>query len=213
MTPPRTALNLLFRPFTFVAGGLALGVGLVAILLTGFTGWFGGAHFDGVLDVHVGRRGLLWVTLAEGVIDWLCMFVVLLAAGKLISKTAFRAIDLAGTQALARWPMIFAATACLPPGVARFSDLLLQAVLKPKPELPPGQADAFVFFGATLVMLASTVWMVALMYQSFSVSCNVRGAKAIWTFVGALIAAEVLSKIALVQLYHLAAPAARAAGG
>ncbi len=213
MTPPRTLLNLLFRPFTFVAGGQALAVGLAAILMAGAVGWFGGAHFDGVLDSHVGRRGLLWVTVSEGVIDWLCMFVATLAAGKLISRSAFRVIDIAGTQALARWPTIFAAAACLPPGVARFGEVLTRAVLNPKPQLPPVQADTFIFFGACVVMLAATVWMVALMYQSFSVSCNVRGPKAIWTFVIALLAGEVLSKIALVQIYHLAMPAAKAASG
>ena len=39
--------------------------------------------------------------------------------------------------------------------------------------------------------------MVALMYKSFSVSCNVKGGKAIGIFVAGLLVAEVLSKLCL----------------
>lgn len=196
----RTPAALLFKPFVFVAGAQALVGGLAIILLTGLLGWFSGAHFDGVLDVHIGQRGPLWFALSEGVIDWLCMLLVLLAGGKLISSSSFRVIDLAGTQALARWPMVLASLACLPGGVARFGEVLLKEALKPRPQIPFLQPDAFVFIAASAVMIACTVWMVALMYQSFSICCNVRGKKAIWTFVVALLLAEVLSKVVLVQL-------------
>lgn len=196
----RNALNLLFQPFVFVAGGGALVAGLVIMLLTGWLGWLSGTHFDGVLDAHIGWGGPLWFALAEGVANWLCMTVPALVAGKLLSKSAFRMIDLAGTQALARWPMLLISLACLPDAVGRFSKRLAETVLKPTPELPALDGDAVVFLMTLVLMLACTVWMVALMYQSFSISCNVRGGKAVGTFVVVLLLAETLSKVVLLQM-------------
>jgi hypothetical protein len=209
----RTPAALLFNPFAFIAGGQALGAGLMIILGTSWVGRYGGAHFDGVLDTHIGWRGPLWFALAEGMINWLCATLVLLAAGKLISSSAFRVIDLAGTQALARWPLLLVSLACLPPGVARFSALLLQEVLKPRPQIPFATADALVFFAAAVMMFICTVWMCVLMYQSFSICCNVRGTKAIVTFIAALLVAEVLSKIAIVQLLPWTGEVKPLAGG
>jgi hypothetical protein len=60
-----------------------------------------------------------------------------------------------------------------------------------------------VFGLVTLFMLACTVWMVALMWKSFSHCCNVRGGKAVATFVIALLLAEVLSKVLIGQLFRL----------
>jgi len=49
-------------------------------------------------------------------------------------------------------------------------------------------------------MIVLLCWMVALMYKSYSVSCNVRGGKAIGTFIAGLLLAEILSKIAVYRL-------------
>jgi hypothetical protein len=59
----------------------------------------------------------------------------------------------------------------------------------------PGGSDAVVFAAVTGVMLLAVIWMVALMWKSFSHCCNVRGGKAIGAFVMSLLAAEVLSKV------------------
>lgn len=190
--------QLLFQPFHRIAGPASLGLGLAAILLAGLIGAPQGVHFDGVLDTHVGRSAPWWFMVAEGLIDWLCLAVLLLAAGRLITKSAFRSIDLLGTQALARWPTVLITLGCLAPGFHRYSAALVKSLtnLKPGsvPQLPPGGADAVVFGIVTAVMLACTVWMVALMWKSFTHCCNVRGARAIIAFVISLLAAEILSK-------------------
>jgi hypothetical protein len=184
LTQDRKWTTLLFNPFVYIAGAQALGLGLAAILLAGLIGAIGTTHFDGVLDTHVGRSAPLGVFIGEGLIDWLCLAVVLLVFGKLVSKTNFRTIDLVGTQALARWPTLITALVTLPPAVGRFSRELLQHVANPAAMMQlMATPDAIIFFGATLIMLPLLVWTIALMYQSYSVSCNIRGAKAIVTFI------------------------------
>jgi hypothetical protein len=195
MNPQNKPITLLFNPFFYVAGVKALGLGLAAIFLAALVGSWGHTHFDGVLDTHVGAAAPLWFFFAEGVIDWLCLFIVLWPCGKIISQSAFRAVDLLGTQALARWPAFIISLITLPKAFQRFSNELLQ-------QLKQGQfqfntRDAIIFFCIVIAMLPFLCWMVALMYKSFSVSCNVKGGKAIAMFIAGLVVAEALSKLCL----------------
>ena len=61
-------------------------------------------------------------------------------------------------------------------------------------------ADALIFAFAVIVIILMAVWMVALMYRAYAVSCNIKGAKAIITFIVSLIGAEVLSKAVILRL-------------
>jgi hypothetical protein len=200
-------IQTLFHPFLTIAGALSLVLGLLAILLAGWIGFHQGLHFDGVLDAHVGGRVPLWMSLAEGVIDWLTLALPLLFVGRILSKTAFRAIDLIGTQALARWPTLIVSLLCLAPGFHRFTAALIKSMQSmtanpAKIVWPPLGMDAFVFGIVTVLMLACTVWMVALMWKSFSHCCNVRGGRAVSAFVLCLVGAEGASKVLLSLLFR-----------
>jgi len=101
--------------------------------------------------------------------------------------------------------MLLVSLMCLAPGFHRYSDTLVKALLKmtEKPGqlvLPPMNADMVVFGVVMLGMLSCTVWMVALMWQSFAHSCNARGGKAVAALVVSLLLAEVLSKVLIVQM-------------
>jgi hypothetical protein len=200
----RKLTTLLFNPFVYIAGAQALGLGLAAILLAGLVGSLSHTHFDGVLDTHTGLHAPLWVFLAEGLVDWLCVALMLLIFGKIISKTSFRTLDLLGTQALARWPTLFISLVTLPPAFQRFSHDLLEQLTHPGGKIEINPSDAIIFFAAVLAMLLLLCWMVFLMYKSYSVSCNVKGGKAIGTFIAGLLLAEILSKIAVYRLLTLA---------
>jgi hypothetical protein len=205
----RKTTTLLFNPFVYVAGGQALELGLVAILLAGLIGYAAHTHFDGVLDTHTGAGGPVWLFLAEGLVNWLCLSAMLWFSGKLVSKTAFRTIDVFGTQALARWPTVFIALLTLAPGYQRFIRELVPII--PQLDSPGGvvKLDKFVGFDfavfsiVALRMLPLVVWMVALMYNAYSLSCNVRGGKAIGAFIAGLLLAEILSKIVIYRLLSL----------
>jgi hypothetical protein len=187
----------LFDPFTFVAGGGALAAGLVAIVIAGVIGALTGTHLDGVLDFHLSPSRAIWVAPVESIIDWLCLSIVLFVAGKIASRTAFRVIDLFGTQALARWPSVIVVIAGIAPPFRRFLTALAASVTVPgsAQALPVG--DGIVFGLVAVVSIAAIVWMVALMYRSFALCCNLKGARAALTFVIGLLIAEAMSKAAL----------------
>jgi len=190
----------LFNPFTYIAGGRSLLLGLAVILLACLIGSFSRTHFDGVLDVHMGRPASVGVFLLEGIIDWLCLASVLFLVGRISSRSAFRAIDLFGTQALARWPTMIIAVAALAPPYQRFAAAVVQALTGPAGGFRPAITDGVVFAFVVLLILLVVVWMVALMYRSYSLCCNIRGGRAAVSFIIGLLVAEAVSKLALLQV-------------
>jgi len=198
--PRRSASQWLFNPFRYVAGYEALLLGLGAILASAFIGYFGDAHFDGVLDVHIGLKAPLWVFVAECIIDWLSLAMPLYIFGLILSPSALRMIDVFGTQALARWPYLITSFVMLPEANRRFSAYLMAGLTSSEGFGTLNYVGLCVFVLASFVAIAMIVWMVALMYRAYSVSCNIKGARAVITFIVSIVGAEVLSKSLILLL-------------
>jgi hypothetical protein len=202
----RSPALVLFNPFHFLAGGAALALGLAVILLTGLLSRLSHSHFDGVLDFHSWPSTVvapLSLHLAEGLIAWFLPSLLLYGAGKALSHGRARALDVFGTQALARAPHLLTALAALLPGYQRISERVGTAVLTGSWSLltdEPAALAAFVF--ALLVVLLATIWMVALMYRGYVLSCNLKGARAIVSFIVALLLAEGLAVAANLALVN-----------
>jgi len=123
---------------------------------------------------------------------------VLLVLGLVVSKTGFRALDVFGTQALARWPSLLLAPLMLPGAVGRFGAQLVGLISHPEASRAINIPDAIVFCVVVLASIPITCWMVYLMYKGYSVSCNVKGGRGIGSFICGLIGGEVLSKLGIV---------------
>ncbi len=193
-TTPQFKTTTLFNPYKYIAGWKALGIGWAIILVTACIASRGNTHFDGVLDAHSGLVTPFAWYLLDPLVAWALAMVIFYLAALLFSASSVRLIDIAGTMALARAPMIFAAL-----------------ILLSLPAIPPikSASDLHNISGAIILIgfAASvfSIWMIALMYNAFSVSANLKGSKAGWVFVAALILGEILSKIAFYLLYrHMA---------
>ncbi len=191
----------LFNPFHYVAGGKALAVGLALILAAGLVGSLSNSHFDGVLDFHTGAAAPLWMFVCEGLVDWLVLSGLLLLGGKVICRSRGRALDVFGTQALARFPTVVTATFALMPGYRRFALHLAARYINTLPDVQTKAADPIMFGITVVVAVLMVVWMVALMYRAFSVSCNVTGGKAIGVFIACVILGEAISKVVIIFLF------------
>jgi len=199
----RTLRQWLFNPFQFIAGSGTLLLGLIIMLVSAFLGSLSNTHFDGVLDVHSGTAAPLWFFLTEVLIDWLCISIVLLIAGFIVSRSSFRVVDVFGTQALARAPYLISALALLPKGSIRFTNYLVSKITQQVPAEAIKSTDILFFAVGLIVVLLMIVWIVVLMYRAYSVSCNTKGGKAIGSFIAALIIAEILSKIVILSMWRL----------
>jgi len=188
----------LFNPFYYVAGAKALGFGLLALMLTGVLGFWGTVRFDGLLDFHMGLPPLpIWGNVAESLLAWLLLSILLLIAGKIVSKSKPRLIDVFGTQALARLPYLLVSLTALMPGAHRFTDDLLNG----RASWDHFSPDMAVFLFVTIFGLVMMVWMIGLMYRAFAVSCNVSGKIAISVFMVMLGVGEIISKLIIFRMF------------
>lgn len=176
-----------FNPFIHIAGFPAMLSGLAIMAATSVIAFFGKVHFDGAIDMHVGAVTPAWLYGVEPLLAWLIVSFVLYITASILSKSKIRLIDFFGTMALAR--------AALLPGA---SILLLPSFQNLTPEnMTPGMVLA------SLLLLIPIVWFITLLYNAFTLSANLKGNKAVWGFIVGLIAAEVISKIALHYLFTL----------
>ncbi|AKS42469.1 hypothetical protein [Wenzhouxiangella marina] len=196
----------LFKPFEKVAGGASLGLGLLIIVSTALLAWSRSLHTDGVLDLHFGPASPLWVQLSQGLIAWLSLSLVLWAAGLWLGRGGFRPIDLFGTQALARWPMLVAvAYLSIPPlraEIERRTVELMAALPQPGEGMASTAylADALWLTALSVPMLVMMVWMLWLMYHGYALVTDQKGQRAFFGFFGALVVASILAKALIAGL-------------
>lgn len=176
----------LFNPFVRISGARSLTIGLAGIVVAGLAAAGAGIHFDGLLDVHAGNEVALWMPVVEGLMNWAVFTLLLVVVALLFSKSAVRLIDIAGTQAMARMPLLLVAVICNLPWIREAFDRLAGVLLG-------GELDGDALTGLAagiLVMLAGVIWMVNLMWKAFSISCNMKGGRAVAFFILAVLLGE-----------------------
>ena len=167
--------KFLLNPFERIAGWKALAIGLCFISLTAILGHMNHLLFDRITFVTVSVHTLGMAFYAQA-INLVIVSLVMWIAGKIFSKSKIRIIDLFGTMALSRAPLLLIVLAAFLPF---FSNII---------------SDLYrMIFFAILFILPPVIWTVAWMYKAYSVSCNLNATRGILSFVGALITAETLS--------------------
>ena len=198
--PKKSVFTWLFNPFMYLAGGRSLLIGLAGIGAIGLIGSFSRTHFDGVLDVHSGIWRPLWVFVAEGYIDWISLAVPLYLAGKVLSASCIRAVDVFGTQALARLPTLVSVLLALLPPYQRMTEKVMSGGVTSFEALRAEPLALAVVVVAMIGIVLVLIWTVALMYRAYSVSCNMKGGRAIGSFIVVVLLAEITSKVLMAFL-------------
>ena len=191
MTPARW----LFNPFVRIAGATSLVGGLVVIGIGGLAAAAAGIRFDGLLDMHSVHSVPVWLPILEGLLNWITISLLFVLIAQFFGGSRrVRLIDITGTQALARAPLLPAAAVCM-----------LPSIRNSLAELPPAlQTNDFAAVSsgvllAGLTMLAGIVWTVVLMWNAFSVSCNIKGGRSIALFIVAVVIGELATKFLILR--------------
>jgi hypothetical protein len=189
--------DLMLNPFQAIAGFPALLIGIAAIVSAALIASRTHCFFEGVIDAFIVPKVTepLWVFIAQGLINWLVPALLIAVSGRLVAKSNFRLIDAFGTQAFARFPYLFVAVLSLLPSFSRYSQHV-QAVYEKTVPVPAVQPyDMYIYIIGTILVFASILWAVILMYRAFSVSCNAKGTKAIIYFIVIMGIGELITKL------------------
>ncbi|MFC1558205.1 hypothetical protein ACFL40_02500 [candidate division KSB1 bacterium] len=200
--PKGGLITWLFNPFYYIAGGRALIIGLVVIILAGLIGSLTNTHFSGILDVKTGKVLPLWFDISAGLVNWIIMGVLIMIGGLIISKSRFRFVDVWGTQALSRFPTIISAFITMEPNSRRFGKLLVSQPNNLAALASENIGGLIFFILVLLITILMVIWMVYLMYRAFSVSCNVKGGKAIAIFIAVVMIGEIVSLVIFISILH-----------
>jgi hypothetical protein len=188
-------MNKLLNPFKYIAGWESLAAGVIVLLITSAIGYFSHIHFPDLISVKTNFGLPFFVLLAQGVSNWLILSILLYFAAMIFSSSKVRAIDIFGTQALARSPYIFAALTGFSGAFNKFGNYLMWTALHTREPVQITTGEIALAISLMLITLLLTIWMVTLMYNAFKVSANLRGAKLILSFIASVIASIVITGI------------------
>lgn len=193
----------IYKPFVYIAGGRALLMGLAIILLSALIGHVSNTWLDGILDMHYGPPAPFTWHLAMGFINWLSLVLVLTPLAYILTSTRIRFVDMAGTLALARFPMLIAVLTGFFKAPARVAEDLLYRFLEHGEPVSVTVFD----FGLTLLLgllvILMIVWQVALSFNAYKLSANLLGTRAGISFTAGFVIAYILSKALIMHLQKI----------
>jgi len=193
----------ILNPFTYIAGTKTLVWGVGGIVITSIFACFGPIHLDGALDIHIGLNNYssdFWsigqnlLFLSEGLINWIIISGILYVSSVILSKSKVRIVDVLGTQAFARLPLFLSVFIGAFTPLEKASAYVLHefANMGNEVDINPVQLGLFILF--MLSTITSIIWMVIWMYKAYTISANLKGTKAIVSFIVSVLLSEIITK-------------------
>lgn len=195
--------KLFFNPFEKYTESTLFVLGLLAILGGSCLGFLFNGRFDGVIDLHFSQAVSFSQPFIDNFINSLSLFVPLLLLGRYINKKT-RPIDIITTVLIARLPFYLLALTNIEglmytTTTKAMTSLELQNVSSNLSLATSDITILLLFAGCSILLLA---WFAVLLYNGFKVATNTRGTKNIVLFAVAIIVAEILSKIIILNLNY-----------
>jgi hypothetical protein len=175
--------NILFNPFRYIAGIKSLALGLTILLTTAIIGFFSHTHFPDLISVKNGADFPLSYFVVQSLVNWIVISLILYLFAVFSSHSRIRIIDIFGTQALARAPYLIASIIGFSGTLEKFGNYVLWTALKTGVETTISSGEVTVAILMIIFSLLLTIWLVALMYNAFKVSANLKGTKSALLFI------------------------------
>lgn len=176
--------TILYNPFLYIAGAKSFVFGFVVLLLTTFLSFSSGTHYNGLANIYFAKDTAFIFYFSEQVFHWLTLSILFFGFSLLLSKSKVRFIDIIGTQAMARIPLII---------------LPIHRVL---PLFDSFMINSFKMYFLIAVHIICVTWSIALMYNAYKVTCNVKQQGLVISFIIAIFIAEILTKLFIYLLQN-----------
>ena len=175
-----TRASLLIDPFVRWGGGIAAALGALFAVL-GFVVSRWGVRFDGFIDLHVGPAVTSPPHAAlEQLAAWPLGALVMWGVARALGGPGRRFVDFLGAVGVARGPVVLLA-------------LPLQALAPSSFTLKMSAALALMI----VIGLVAVAWQITLLFFGYRNASGLRGPKLGFSLAGAIVVAEVASKLVL----------------
>lgn len=193
--------TVLFNPFEKYTENRLLVLGILITLIGSYLGYLFHGRFDGVIDLHFVPSITLFEPLIDNLINIFSLFLFLFVLGKYINPKT-RLIDILTPVMIARLPFYLLTFSNYQNYISGVTEKLIASIdfQNTPTDLNIATSDLVItllFSGISILFL---VWFIILLFNGFKVATNSRGIKNNLLFAGAIILAEILSKIIFIFL-------------
>ena len=196
--------ELLYNPFTKIAGWKAFAIGAIVVCATVLLGYFHHAYFTGLQMKMVSCHLSLWqcfLTQATGLLS----IIVLMYVVSLFFVKRVRLLDIAGTVLLSRVPYLFVALLvfCFDPMLQSIHEKLQENLSVEAFIEPIGTFVYFILLLFAVLMLLLLVWYIALLSHACRVSTGIKGRKTGILLTGIIILSEIIVFALLIPCFKV----------
>jgi len=199
----RKKMKWIYNPFEKIAGWKAFGIGILILGIATVLGYFSNTVFFGI-SIKGAYSGTLCQAISLQALG-LAITVAVMYLVALLSAKHVRFQDILGTVTLAKYPLLLSVPIFWASNdkIMEISNNLLSA-LQTNPYNVMNEvsaSDLVVLSVVALVSMAILVWTIALLFNAFKVSTNLKGVKCGLLFTAAIIISEIFIGIAVHIIY------------
>jgi len=197
MFGPKTLLN----PFERYSERTLLMVGVISIIVGSLIAFAFNGRYDGVVDLHFSKDVSLAQPFIDNAINVVCLLLPLLLLGKFInSKT--RVIDILTAILIARIPYYVLPVFNANDLMQFITDELTRSIGQESQAAIPqfGSTDSIIVLLFAVASILALIWMVIMLFNGFKTATNLKTIGHKVLFALAIIVAEVLSKIIILNM-------------
>jgi len=198
-------MKWIYNPFEQLAGWRAFFIGLMILCIATVIGYFGNTVFYGISIKAVPSvtwgKTIFLQSMGLGV-TVLAMWITALLSAKHV-----RFQDILGTVTLAKYPLILAAIMflALSKRLNEISDMFMSAgSIQNMIEIAQSLriSDYILFMVMAIISILILVWTIALLFNAFRVSTNLKGSKCTALFIVALLISEIIIQVIISIVKH-----------
>ena len=185
-----------YNPFEKVAGWKAFGIGIVILAITTVVGYWGDTVFYGI-QIKV-NPNITWSLALSLQALGLAVTVAVMYITALLFAKHIRFQDILGTVTLAKYPLILMALLSLAFGY-KLASIDVNTIINNGITF----SDYTLLFIFGIISILVLVWVIALLYNAFKVSTNLKGVKCGVLFTAIMLVSEIITIVLVSVFYHV----------
>jgi hypothetical protein len=188
-------MKMIFNPFSRFPTNTLLITGILLTIAGGLLAYYFNVRYDGAIDLHFSHDVAIQTPFLELLANIACLGLLLFAAAKLINAKT-RPVDVLSAVLVARLPFYLMTPFNNNGRIYEAMERIQAMVSQNDMNIAPDDMLVLVLLG--FVSLLLMVWFFALLWNGFKVACNAKGPIPVFFFIGAVIIAEIITKVIII---------------